>query len=150
MFTHGAFVGYFLWLFTGILGVHRFYFGKRTTGILYFLTLGLAGIGWIVDLFLIPAMTREAHGRYQAGRYNYGVAWLLLVFFGIFGAHRFYVGKWGTGLLYLCTAGLFSVGWLYDIVVFNDVLSDANEAWISGIPLPPRRRMFGGERLSTP
>ncbi len=39
-----------LLIFVGTLGIHRFYVGKIGTGILYLLTLGLCGIGWIVDL----------------------------------------------------------------------------------------------------
>ena len=42
------------------------------------------------------------------------MAMLLCVLFGVLGAHRFYVGKVGTGLLYLCTGGLFGLGWLWD------------------------------------
>lgn len=44
------------------------------------------------------------------------VALVLCVMFGLFGAHRFYVGKSGSGLLYLFTMGLFGIGWLVDIV----------------------------------
>ncbi len=43
------------------------------------------------------------------------VALLLAIFLGAFGAHNFYVGKKGLGILYLCTAGLFYVGWIMDI-----------------------------------
>lgn len=42
-------------------------------------------------------------------------ALLLCIFFGWFGAHRYYVGKIGTGILYTFTAGLFFVGWIIDI-----------------------------------
>lgn len=45
------------------------------------------------------------------------VALLLCLFLGVFGAHRFYLGKFGTGLLYLLTEGLFAVGWLVDLCV---------------------------------
>ena len=41
-------------------------------------------------------------------------AFLLCLFFGIFGAHWFYLGRSGKGLLYLCTLGLGCVGWLID------------------------------------
>jgi TM2 domain-containing membrane protein YozV len=147
MMTHGIFVGYALWLVTGLFGVHRFYFGKRASGVLYMLTLGVAGIGWLIDLFLIPSMRRASHGRFQAGRYSYSVGWFLLVFLGLFGAHRFYARKWWSGLLYLCTLGVLGLGFLYDLFAYNDVLSDTNETWISGT-LPERKRWTWQRRVT--
>nr|DAM37286.1 MAG TPA: TM2 domain [Caudoviricetes sp.] len=44
------------------------------------------------------------------------VALLLCIFFGVIGAHRYYVGKIGTGVLWTFTAGMFGVGWVVDIV----------------------------------
>lgn len=46
---------YVLWFFFGFFGIHRFYVGHTRWGVAYLLTLGLGGIGWIVDLFLIPS-----------------------------------------------------------------------------------------------
>lgn len=43
-------------------------------------------------------------------------ALLLCIFLGMIGAHHFYVGRIGMGLLYLFTAGLFGIGWIVDII----------------------------------
>lgn len=48
---------------------------------------------------------------------NKMVALLLCIFLGFLGAHRFYVGKIGTGVLYLFTYGLFGFGWIIDIIL---------------------------------
>lgn len=123
--THSLGVGYLLWIF-GFTGAHRFYFGKPITGTIWFCTLGLLGIGWLIDLFLMPGLERSAERRYRAGDRNYTVAWILLTFVGVFGIHRFYLGKWLTGLLYLATGGLFLVGYLYDYWTLNGQVSDVN------------------------
>src|SRR5512139_179140 len=123
--SHSLLIGYLLWLF-GFLGAHRFYYGRPVTGTLWLCTLGLLGIGWLVDLFLIPGMDREADLRFSAGPYDYNVAWILLTFLGIFGGHRFYLGKWLSGLLWLCTGGLLMVGVAYDFWTLNDQLTIRN------------------------
>jgi len=125
--THRKTIGYILWLF-GFTGSHRFYYGKPFMGTIYFFTLGLLGIGWIIDLFLIPAMDREADLRFTAGSIDYSVAWLLLTFLGIFGIHRMYMKKWLTGIIYLLTGGLFLFGYLYDFWTLNDQITILNRS----------------------
>lgn len=44
------------------------------------------------------------------------IALILAIFFGVFGVHRFYLGKWKTGILYFLTFGLFCIGVLVDII----------------------------------
>ena len=44
-------------------------------------------------------------------------AGLLCFFIGVFGAHRFYVGKYGTGLLQLLTLGGLGIWWLADLIM---------------------------------
>jgi TM2 domain-containing membrane protein YozV len=123
--THSMFMGYVLWLF-GFTGAHRFYYGKPVSGTIYFFTFGLLLIGWIVDLFLIPSMDRKADHRYREGHINYSIAWILLTFLGIFGIHRFYLGKWLSGILYLLTGGIFLVGIVYDFWTLNDQITVVN------------------------
>ena len=123
--THSLLVGYLLWIF-GFLGAHRFYFGRPISGTVYLFTLGLLGIGWLVDLFLMPRLERQADYSYAAGPINYTVVWILLVFLGLLGLHRFYLGKPWTGLLYLLSCGVFLLGVIYDWWTINAQISEEN------------------------
>ena len=123
--THSKLIGYILWIF-GFMGAHRFYYGKPVSGTIWFFTLGLLFIGWIIDLFLIPSMDRQADLRFRSGKLNYTVAWILLTFLGLFGIHRFYMGKWLTGIIYLLTCGIFGIGYLYDLWTLNSQVSLIN------------------------
>jgi TM2 domain-containing membrane protein YozV len=123
--THSIAIGYILWIF-GFTGSHRFYYGKPISGTIWFFTLGLVGIGWLIDLFLIPSMRRQASLRFRLGAIDYDLAWILLTFLGLFGIHRMYMGKWLSGLLYLVTAGLFGIGYLYDYWTLNDQITLIN------------------------
>ncbi len=123
--THSVAVGYIVWIF-GFTGSHRFYFGKPVTGTIWFFTLGLLGIGWLIDLLLIPGMDRAADRRFTDGPLDYNVAWLLLTFLGYLGVHRIYMGKFFTGVLWMLTGGLFGLGWLYDLCTLNGQVDEIN------------------------
>jgi TM2 domain-containing membrane protein YozV len=125
--THSKTIGYLLWFF-GFIGAHRFYYGKPISGTIYFFTLGLLGIGWIIDLFLIPSMDRQADLRYNSGQYDFTLAWILLTFLGFFGVHRMYQEKWISGIIYLLTGGMFGLGCLYDFWTLNQQISQLNSA----------------------
>jgi TM2 domain-containing membrane protein YozV len=118
-------MGYLLWIF-GFFGAHRFYYGRPISGTIYFFTLGLLLIGWIVDLFLIPGMDETADVRYAAGPRDFNVTWILLTFLGIFGIHRLYLGKWITAIIWFLTGGLFLLGYLYDYWTLNEQISEVN------------------------
>ena len=45
-----------------------------------------------------------------------GVALVLCLFGGLFGLHYFYVGRIGKGLVFMCTGGMFGIGWILDII----------------------------------
>lgn len=47
---------------------------------------------------------------------------LLCLFFGMFGAHKFYNKDTKMGIIYLCTIGLFGLGWIYDTIKLGVVL----------------------------
>lgn len=124
--SHNIGVGYILWIF-GFTGAHRFYYGKPISGTIYFFTLGLLGIGWFIDLFLMPSLDRQATLRFAPGEVDYTIAWILLTFLGVFGVHRMYMGKWLTGILYLLTGGVFLIGYLFDYWTLNDQITVVNK-----------------------
>jgi hypothetical protein len=78
-----------------------------------------------------------------------GVALPVAFLLGVFGAHRFYVGKIGTGILMLGTLGGFGLWYLYDLILigageFRD--SDGRRVlrWSSSDPLPTLPDRTGG------
>lgn len=128
--SHNKLLGYLLWIF-GFMGSHRFYFGKPVSGTIYFFTMGIFFIGWIFDLFLIPSLEENAEFKYIEGPVSYNISWILLVFLGVFGIHRIYMGKWVTGIIYFFTAGLLGVGYLYDFWTLNEQVDQINSEYMS-------------------
>lgn len=61
-------------------------------------------------------------------RYSLPVAYLLWLFSGCgaLGLHRFYLGKVGTGVLWVFTGGLAMVGSIYDLLTMRRQVEDAN------------------------
>lgn len=65
------------------------------------------------DFDVIQAKVRRQCGVWK----DKWVAFLLCLFFGYLGAHKFYEGKVVRGFLYLSTLGIFGVGWIIDIII---------------------------------
>ncbi len=118
---------YVVWFLGGLFGYHRFMLCKPLTGLLWALTLGVAGIGWIVDAFLLPGMTREGNQQLVTGSYDYHIGWIFLLILGFLGIHRFYLGKTGTGILYLLTLGVLGFGVIYDLFTYSRQISEMNQ-----------------------
>lgn len=66
----------------------------------------------------VPApMPETAVSELPAGRpKNKWLAFFLCLFLGVYGAHKFYEGRIGLGILYLFTGGLFVIGWIVDCI----------------------------------
>lgn len=94
-------------------------------------------------------------------RYNLSIAYLLWFFsgFGALGFHRFYLGKIGTGFLWMLTGGLGGIGCIYDLVTLPNQVREANigyaareaigcDAWSTSSGIGPRiRREENPERV---
>jgi TM2 domain-containing membrane protein YozV/Na+-transporting methylmalonyl-CoA/oxaloacetate decarboxylase gamma subunit len=122
-----AVTSFFLCMYLGMLGVHRFYVGKIGTGILMLLTLGGLGIWGLIDLIRIACSKftdKQGHlieftsfDPATKSRKSGTVALLLCAFLGMLGIHRFYTGKIGTGILMLITFGGLGIWALIDLIV---------------------------------
>ncbi len=80
----------------------------------------------------------EGERKYKDGiAYGLWAGWL----FGFGGLHRLYLGKYGTGFIWLFTWGLFGCGQLYDLITLHRQVEDANL-------LAEAREMLGQDRRS--
>ena len=78
----------------------------------------------------VPApMPETAVSEIPAGRpKNKWIAFFLCLFLGVYGAHKFYEGRIGLGILYLFTGGLFGIGWIVDCIC---LLTRSNPYYVS-------------------
>ena len=76
-----------------------------------------------------------------------GIAYLLWFFLGVFSAHRFYLGKTGSGILYLFTFQLFGIGWIIDLFILGDIVDKYN---LMHSFIVPNKSQNVGDNVSEP
>lgn len=110
---------------------------RKGFGTAYCFTLGMFGIGWLLDIFRLPKLVAEANKRAIEVEENPEalnkkrpktlddayVTWI----FGILGAHHFYLGNNEFGFAYLFTFGMGGVGWLIDFFRMPILVKRAND-----------------------
>ena len=88
----------------------------------------------------------------EDGLYKISIAYLLWLFsgFGALGFHRFYLGRFGTGLLWLFTGGLAGIGALFDLFYIPTMVRDENLKLGYRNALYPDRDFVASERRVEP
>jgi TM2 domain-containing membrane protein YozV len=124
---------YALWILD-IFGVAQFYMKRNGWGLFYLFSGGGFGMGILADLIRFPYIVQE-YNLYKTSsevakkqeKFSLGDAYILLVPFGLFGAHHFYLRDYKTGFLYFFTVGLFGLGFLADFVRLPRYVHEANQ-----------------------
>lgn len=132
---------YVLALPFGIFGLHHLYLRRKGWALLYMCTLGLLGVGFIIDLFRMGRLVDRANRleqekasgakRNQPERFN-DDAYTLWFPLGIFGAHHYYLGNPKMGVLYTFTLGLLLVGWIVDCFRMKQLVAEASSTLMFG------------------
>ncbi|MDR3002458.1 MAG: TM2 domain-containing protein [Fibromonadaceae bacterium] len=125
-------------IFLGGFGADRFYVGKMGSGIAKLLTGGGCGIWAIIDMIaLIQGNYTDAEGKLvrkvkesnseaEVSEKEWNTTFLLELFLGTLGVDRFYVGKTGSGIAKLLTAGGCLIWSLIDMIaLINGTYTDA-------------------------
>ncbi|XP_060595814.1 uncharacterized protein LOC132749907 isoform X2 [Ruditapes philippinarum] len=108
----------------GIFGAHHYYLDNVKLGLIYTFTFGIFGIGWIVDLFRMPKLVRKA----GLDKKSIGTSYIMAMPpFGLFGAHHYYLGNYFLGIMYTCTLGIFTIGWITDLFRMKNLVKASND-----------------------
>ncbi|GFO20813.1 hypothetical protein PoB_004731800 [Plakobranchus ocellatus] len=119
----------------GLFGGLHFYLNRPYIGLLYMCTVGVFGLGYLVDLFRAPILVKEANMKKLHKKdptqplppqISIVDAYLTWFPFGIFGLHHLYMKRHTWAVIYLATFGLFLVGWLVDAIWMVSMVNEAN------------------------
>eukprot|EP00105_Crassostrea_gigas_P034326 XP_019918474.1 PREDICTED: uncharacterized protein LOC105317634 [Crassostrea gigas] len=111
---------YLLMIVLGIFGAHHFYLKRPRWGLLYLFTFGLLGAGWLIDIFRLPVLVARFNNEAShpdpslAKKKRLDDIYVLWFPGGLIGLHHFYLNNTRLGIFYLCTFGIFGIGWLID------------------------------------
>ncbi len=101
--------------------------GKKTT------TVGLPGTGLSYSQTSGSSPRHGSSVELEPSPKNKTAALILAILTGYIGFHRFYVGKVGTGILYLFTGGMFLFGWIVDVCqIAGNKFTDGKGRLITG------------------
>jgi len=93
---------------------------ERAWSLLFAWLLANALTGIILPVVMALTVARE-------GRKSYVTAYAFLLHWGIFGIHRFYLGRWVSGLVWLFTGGLLGIGVFFDLFLTGAYVRFWNE-----------------------
>ncbi|XP_063438529.1 uncharacterized protein LOC134719470 [Mytilus trossulus] len=121
---------YLLAIFLGPFGAHHFYLNRWFMGVVYLLTFGIFGVGWIIDLFRIRSLVEEENDACEDDKYKTEKtvldSYLVWFPFGIIGWHHFYLKNFSLALLYLLTFGVYGIGWVLDGFFMPSLVEQSN------------------------
>ncbi|ELU01134.1 hypothetical protein CAPTEDRAFT_187960 [Capitella teleta] len=139
---------YTMWLPWGLLGLHHYYLGRGGWGILYTFTLGIFGVGWLVDAFRLPGLVkreneqiRENRGKPACQKKLCSAYAMTISPFGIFGTQHYYLGRHTMGLYYTLTLGGIGLGWIIDWFRMWFVVRRANKVRMQPLALNGRKNL---------
>ncbi len=131
------------------------YLKRYGWGIVYFLTLGMGGAGYLMDWFRLPRLHRRYKEKLKAKSegvvftdqfYHLDDCYACCITLGVFGFHRFYLQHYALGFLFLFTLGFWGIGWLIDMIRMKWIVEKANhKIWLSG----ETRRLLAGQATTT-
>ena len=109
----------YLSVFTGMLGFDRFYAGHRAQGFMKMLTLGLLGVWWLLDIYLVLSKSMRPGDitlTLEEGEPRQSIAIFFAMSTGWLGLDRHYLGYRTMALLKMFTFGFGLVWWAWDLI----------------------------------
>ena len=118
-------------------GFHHYYLRRPFWGLLYTFTLGLFGIGWLIDGLRMYWLVKNANKVVLETTTSTGLeiekktceAYALTIFplTGLLGFQHYYLGRYTQGLFYTLTLGNLGIGWIVDLFRIPSLVKESNK-----------------------